>query len=32
VYVVKGGRVAYAGAGLDGINGLPAAVQKAVGG
>jgi peroxiredoxin len=32
VYVIKGGKVAYAGAGLDGVNGLPAAVQKATGG
>jgi hypothetical protein len=32
VYLVKGGRIAYAGAGLDGVNGLAAAVQKAVGG
>jgi peroxiredoxin len=32
VYLVKGGKIAYSGAGLDGINGLPAAVQKAIGG
>lgn len=32
VYVVKKGKIAYAGAGLDGVNGLAAAVQKAVGG
>ncbi len=32
VYVVKGGKIAYAGAGLEGIDGLTAAVQKAVGG
>jgi hypothetical protein len=31
VYLVKGGKIAYAGAGLDGVNGLGAAVQKAVG-
>jgi thiol-disulfide isomerase/thioredoxin len=29
VYLVKDGKIAYAGAGLDGVNGLPAAVQKA---
>ena len=32
VYVVKDGKVVYAGAGLDGVNGLAAAVQKALGG
>jgi Redoxin len=32
VYLVKSGRIAYAGAGLDGVNGLAAAVQKALGG
>lgn len=32
VYLVKNGKVAYAGAGLDGVNGLSAAVQKANGG
>jgi thiol-disulfide isomerase/thioredoxin len=32
VYLVKGGKVAYAGSGLDGVNALSAAVQKAGGG
>jgi thiol-disulfide isomerase/thioredoxin len=32
VYVVKDGKVAYSGAGLDGVNGLGQAVQKALGG
>ncbi len=32
VYLVKLGRVAFAGAGLDGVSALPAAVQKAIGG
>jgi hypothetical protein len=32
VYVVKAGKIAYAGTGLDGVNGLAAAVQKAGGG
>jgi thiol-disulfide isomerase/thioredoxin len=32
VYVVKADRIAYAGAGLDGVAGLGAAVQKALGG
>ncbi|HEX4755986.1 MAG TPA: TlpA disulfide reductase family protein [Candidatus Dormibacteraeota bacterium] len=32
VYLVKLGRVAFAGAGLDGVSALPAAVQKATGG
>jgi hypothetical protein len=32
VYVVTQGRVAYAGTGLDGVNGLGAAVAKAAGG
>ncbi len=32
VYVVKAGRIVYAGAGLDGFSGLGAAVQKAIGG
>lgn len=32
VYLVNNGKVAYAGAGLDGFNGLGAAVKKAVGG
>lgn len=32
VYVIKQGRVAYAGTGLDGVNGLGAAVAKAAGG
>jgi hypothetical protein len=32
VYVIKQGKVAYAGAGLDGVNGLGAALAKAVGG
>ena len=29
VYLVKLGRIVFAGAGLDGISALPAAVQKA---
>lgn len=32
VYVVKDGKIAYAGAGLDGVGGLAAAVRKAGGG
>jgi thiol-disulfide isomerase/thioredoxin len=32
VYVVKDGKIAFAGAGLDGVNALDAAVRKAVGG
>ncbi|MGH7722805.1 MAG: TlpA family protein disulfide reductase [Candidatus Dormibacteria bacterium] len=32
VYLVKAGRIAYAGAGLDGVNGLGSAVAKALGG
>ncbi len=32
VYVVKGGKITYGGAGLDGVNGLSAAVQAAMGG
>jgi peroxiredoxin len=32
VYVVNGGKVAYAGAGLAGVNGLGGAVQKVLGG
>jgi hypothetical protein len=32
VYLIRGGRVAYAGAGLDGVAGLAAAVQKVAGG
>ena len=32
VYVVSGGRIAYAGAGLDGVAGLDAAVARATGG
>lgn len=32
VYVVQMGRIVFAGAGLDGMNALPAAVQKVIGG
>jgi thiol-disulfide isomerase/thioredoxin len=32
VYLVKDGKIAYAGAGLDGVNALDAAVRKALGG
>jgi thiol-disulfide isomerase/thioredoxin len=32
VYIVKDGRIAYAGAGLDGVNGLTTAVARVVGG
>ena len=32
VYLVDNGRIAYAGAGVDGVNGLDSAVTKAVGG
>ena len=32
VYLVNGGKIAYAGAGLDGVNGLGAAVQHVTGG
>jgi peroxiredoxin len=32
VYVIKAGKVAYAGAGPDGVSGLDAAAQKALGG
>ncbi len=32
VYVVKLGRIVFAGAGLDGVSALPSAVQRAIGG
>jgi thiol-disulfide isomerase/thioredoxin len=32
VYIIENGKVAYAGAGLDGVAGLAAAVQRVIGG